>query len=158
GPLVLAVEDLHWIDRNSEDALASVAERLAGCRVLVLTTYRPGYRPPWLSQSWASQVALEGLTPTDSRAGVRAVIPNQQLLSDLEQVILSHAEGVPFFLEELARATAEHPDLRSEVTVPDTIKDVLMARIDRLPVEERDLMQAASVIGKDVNGSILAAV
>ena len=158
GPLVLAIEDLQWIDRNSEDVLMSVADHIAGSRILVLGTYRPGYQPAWLGRADASQLAVQGLTPADSRSVVYSVIPEQQLSTDLEQIVLTHAEGIPFFLEELARAIAEHPDLRSEIMVPDTIKDVLIARLDRLPAKERDLLQAASVIGKDVDGPILAAV
>ncbi len=157
-PIVVAVEDLQWIDQTSEQALASLVETFATCRILLLATYRPGYRPPWLGRSYASQLALQRLSSADSLAVVRSVVPEHRLAPELEQTIVSHAEGIPFFLEELAHAVVEHPDLRSGITVPETIQDVLMARLDRLPAEDRELLQAASVLGKDVSVAILAAV
>ena len=62
-PLVLLVEDLHWIDQTSEAFLASLVERLAAAPILLLTTYRPGYRPPWMDRSYATQLALRPLGP-----------------------------------------------------------------------------------------------
>src|SRR4029434_9639439 len=112
--IIFAVEDLQWIDQTSEDALASLAESLAGCPIMFITTYRPGYRPPWLGRSYTSQIGLDRLTPADSLEVVHAVGPAQQLTPELAQTIVTRAEGVPFFLEELARAVADHPDLRSD--------------------------------------------
>ena len=66
GPLVLAIEDLQWIDRNSEDVLMSIADHIAGSRILVLGTYRPRYRPAWLGRADASQLAVQGLTPAET--------------------------------------------------------------------------------------------
>jgi transcriptional regulator with AAA-type ATPase domain/tetratricopeptide (TPR) repeat protein len=157
-PIVFVMEDLQWIDRTSEDTLSSLAEDLASCPILLIATYRPGYQAPWPDRSYVSQLPLQGLTRSDSLAVVHSVAPKQQLPSDLEQTILSRAEGIPFFLEELARAISEHPDLRSEVMLPETVQDVLVARLDRLPTEYRDLLQTASVIGKDVSVPILTAV
>jgi transcriptional regulator with AAA-type ATPase domain/predicted ATPase len=158
GLIVFAVEDLQWIDQTSEDALASLAESLAGWPVILITTYRPGYQPPWLGRSYASQIGLDRLTPADSLEVVHSVVPEHELAPGVAQMIVAHAEGVPFFLEELARAVADHPDLRSDVMVPDTIQGVLEARLDRLPDAEKQLLQVASVIGKDVPVPLLRAV
>jgi transcriptional regulator with AAA-type ATPase domain/tetratricopeptide (TPR) repeat protein/ABC-type lipoprotein export system ATPase subunit len=157
-PIIVAIEDLHWIDQASEHALSSLAETFSLCPILLLATYRPGYEPPWLGRAYASELALQRLSDADSLAVVRSVVPEHRLATEIEQRIVSHAEGIPFFLEELARAVVEHPDLRSEVSVPETIQDVLMARLDRLPAEERELLQTASVLGKDVSVPILCAV
>jgi transcriptional regulator with AAA-type ATPase domain/predicted ATPase len=157
-PIIFAVEDLQWIDQTSEEALGSLAESLAAYPVMLLTTYRPGYRPPWLGRSYATQIGLDRLTPADSLEVVHAVVPEDRLTPELAQTIVARAEGVPFFLEELARAVADHPDLRSDTMVPDTIQGVLEARLDRLPESERQLLQVASVIGKDVPVSLLQAV
>src|SRR4029434_9434923 len=113
-PIIFAVEDLQWIDQTSGEALASLVESFAGYPVMLLTTYRPGFRPPWLGRSYASQMGLDRLTPADSLEVVHAVGPAQQLTPELAQTIVTRAEGVPFFLEELARAVADHPDLRSD--------------------------------------------
>src|SRR5215468_2777527 len=131
-PIIFAVEDLQWIDQTSEEALASLAESLAGCPIMLIATYRPGYRPTWLERSYATQIGLNRLTRAHSLAVLHSVVPEEELSPHLAQVILSHAEGVPFFLEELARAVTDHPDLRSDVMVPHTIQGVLVARIDRL--------------------------
>jgi transcriptional regulator with AAA-type ATPase domain/tetratricopeptide (TPR) repeat protein len=157
-PIIFAVEDLQWVDHTSEEALASLAEGLATTPAMLIATYRPGYRPPWLGRSYASQIALHGLTPADSLEVVHSIVPAQELAPELAQVIVARAEGVPFFLEELTRAVADHPELRSDVMVPDTIQGVLEARLDRLPDAERQLLQVASVIGQDVPVSLLRAV
>jgi len=157
-PIVFAIEDVQWIDQSSEDVLTSLAESLAGHRVMFITTYRPGYRPPTLGRSYASQIGLERLTTADSLEVVHSVAAEQEMAPELAQMIVARAEGVPFFLEELTRAVTDHPELRSDVMVPATIQGVLEARLDRLPDEERRLLQVASVIGKDVPVSLLQAV
>jgi transcriptional regulator with AAA-type ATPase domain/tetratricopeptide (TPR) repeat protein len=157
-PIIFAVEDLQWIDQPSEDALTSLAESLAGYPIMFITTYRPGYRPTWLGRFNASQIGLDRLTAADSLEVVHSVVPEQDLAPGLAQMIVARAEGIPFFLEELARAVTDHPELRSDVMVPDTIQGVLEARLGRLPDAEKELLQVASVIGKDVPVSLLQAV
>ncbi len=157
-PLILAIEDLHWIDGSSEDFLASLVDGLAGAAVLLLTTYRPGYRPPWIDKSYSTQVALRPLSPGESLTVVQSVLHDAPLPEPLAQVILSKAEGNPFFLEELTRAVIEQEDLRPTVTVPDTIQGVLMARIDRLSDGARQLLQSASVLGREASRRALAAM
>src|SRR5262245_23528437 len=156
-PLILAVEDLHWIDQTSEACFASLVENLAGAPILLLCTYRPGYRPPWLEKSYATQIALRRLTPPDSLAVVHAVL--QRVLPDpLARMILDKAEGNPFFLEELTRTVVEHGDLRALPAVPDTIQGVLAARIDRLAEEPKRLLQTASVLGREFSPRLLSAL
>ncbi|MGH7319841.1 MAG: ATP-binding protein, partial [Candidatus Rokuibacteriota bacterium] len=155
-PIVLVAEDLQWIDRSSEECLALLVESLANARVLVLCTYRPGYRPPWMDKSYASQVALQPLSPEDSLSVLRSVLRDRDLPDPLAQLILAKAEGNPFFLEELARTVDEEP--RSGGAVPDTIEQVLRARMDRLPEEPRRLLQTASVLGREVPLGLLGAL
>jgi class 3 adenylate cyclase/tetratricopeptide (TPR) repeat protein len=154
-PLVLEVEDLHWIDATSEEWLAALVERLAGVPILVLVSYRPGYRPRWVDKSYATQLTLQRLTPRDSRQVLQAVLPPEQVPEALTQEILAKADGNPFFLEELARTVVEQGDRRLPLAVPDTIHAVLAARIDRLPPAEKRLLQAAAVIGQDVTVPLL---
>src|SRR5262249_21105233 len=90
-------------------------------------------RPPWLDKSYATQMALRHLAPQDSMTVVRSAQQYQAMPEPLEQMIITKAEGNPFFLEELTRAVLDRADVGTDVTVPDTIQDVLMARIDRLP-------------------------
>src|SRR5215510_5119593 len=132
APLVLFVEDLHWIDQTSQAYLASLVERLAAVPVMLLATYRPGYRPPWLDRSYATQLALRPLGPQDSLAIVSALLPEAAPAGTLTSRILDKAEGNPFFLEELARVMTDQGGARAAIEVPDTVHGVLTARIDRL--------------------------
>ncbi|MFL6261286.1 MAG: adenylate/guanylate cyclase domain-containing protein [Thermoanaerobaculia bacterium] len=152
--VVLEIEDLHWVDKTSEDFLAFLVEGLVAARMLLLLTYRSGYRPPWLEKSYATQIALSRLNEQESRAVARSVLQRVGAPEDLVDAVLDKAEGNPLFLEELARSVLEHPD----VTVPDTIQGVLMARIDRLPEDHKRLLQTASVLGRELSLPLLARV
>ena len=157
-PLILEIEDLHWIDASSDACLAALVERMAGAPLLVLVTYRPGYRPAWIDRSYGTQVALQPLTSHDSLRVVQAVLPTAALTVPLVPQLVAKADGNPFFLEELARTVVEQGTNAPSPTVPDTIQAVLLARIDRLPATAKRLLQAAAVIGKDVALPLLQAV
>jgi class 3 adenylate cyclase/tetratricopeptide (TPR) repeat protein len=157
-PLICEIEDLHWIDKTSEDYLATLVESLAGAAILLLITYRPGYRPPWLDKSYATQLALRQLAPQDGVVVVRSVMQQALLPERLEQVILAKAEGNPFFLEELTRAVLEYGDQQEAAAVPDTIQGVLMARLDRLSEAPKRLLQTASVLGREFSLGLLTAI
>jgi class 3 adenylate cyclase/tetratricopeptide (TPR) repeat protein len=157
-PLVIMIENLHWIDRASEACLASLVDSVAGAAILLLTTYRPGYRPPWLEKSYATQMALPPLGPVESRRIIHAILPSAQLPDPLTQLILHKAEGNPFFLEELTHTVAEQGILQTEVTVPDTIQGVIQARIDRLPIPTKRLLQTASILGRVISFPLLQAL
>jgi tetratricopeptide (TPR) repeat protein len=152
--VVLEVEDLHWVDRTSEDFLALLVEGLFAAHVLLIATYRSGYRPPWIEKSYSTQITLARLTDAESEAVVRSVLRRTELPEKLIAEVRSKAEGNPFFLEELARSLLEHPS----VSVPDTIQGVLLARIDRLPEDHKRLLQTASVLGREFPLNLLAAV
>jgi predicted ATPase/DNA-binding winged helix-turn-helix (wHTH) protein len=157
-PLVLAVEDLHWIDLTSEEWLASLVESLAPIPLLLLTTYRPGYRPLWTDKSYATQLALTRLTPEASRAVVQSVPQSMPLSDALRREIVGKAAGNPFFLEELTRAVVAHTERHATLVIPDTVQAVLAARMDQLPPEVKRLLQTAAVIGMDVPLPLLQAV
>jgi class 3 adenylate cyclase/tetratricopeptide (TPR) repeat protein len=157
-PLILEVENLHWIDQTSEDFLASFVESLAGSSIMLLTTYRPGYRPPWIGKSYATQIALRRLAAPDASTVVHATRQHTTLPAALEQRILDKAEGNPFFLEELTRAVMEHADFQTNMAVPDTIQDVLMARIDRLSEAPKRLLQTGAVLGREFSRTLLEAI
>jgi len=149
-PLLLAVENLHWIDPTSEAWLASLVERLGDVPVLLLVSYRPGYQPPWLRHSAATQLALPRLSPRESLVVLQSMPQATQLPVPLQQAIVAKAAGNPFFVEELSWAAVEHGDQTYTLPMPDTIEAVLAARLDRLPPEEKRLVQTAAVIGPEV--------
>jgi tetratricopeptide (TPR) repeat protein len=158
-PCILAVENLHWSDATSEEWLISLVERLAGVALLVLVTYRPGYQPPWLVRSYATQIALSPLRAGDSRMAVQSVLQTASVPETVVQEIVRQAAGNPFFLEELAWHVIEHGGgSPAPLAVPETIEAVLAARIDRLPPVEKRLLQTAAVIGMAVPVPLLQAV
>jgi class 3 adenylate cyclase/tetratricopeptide (TPR) repeat protein len=152
--VVLEIEDLHWIDETSEDFLSFLVEALPAARMLLLMTYRPGYRPRWIEKSYATQITLRRLTEQEGHVVVEAILRNAKLPEDLVDTILSKAEGNPLFLEELTQTLLERPD----ISVPDTLQGVLMARVDRLPEDHKRLLQTASVLGREFPLTLLTAV
>ena len=155
-PLVIVVEDVHWVDRTSEEFLATLVERLGPARMMLVTTYRPGYRAPWMDRSYVTQITLTPLTTRDSAALVDSVAREQPLPEGVATAILAKGEGNPFFLEELARAVVEHGP--EDQGIPDTLQGVIMARLDRLSEPAKRLLQTASVVGREVPGKLLARV
>jgi DNA-binding NtrC family response regulator/tetratricopeptide (TPR) repeat protein len=154
-PLVLVLEDLHWIDRTSEEWLASLVESLPRARMLLLVTYRPGYRPPWIERSDATQLSLGALGRAESLAIVESTAPIR-LTAEVAESIVDRASGNPFFLEELCRAVAEQRGMPP--TVPGTVQDVLRARIDRLSDRSRQLLQTAAVAGRTARAALVRAI
>jgi class 3 adenylate cyclase/tetratricopeptide (TPR) repeat protein len=146
-PLVIVVEDVHWIDRTSEEFLTNLIERLVAVPVLLIVTSRPGYRARWMELSYGTQISMTPLDAIDSETLIDAVARDKGLPDDASAAILRKAEGNPFFLEELAHAVIEHgPEHR----IPDTVQGVIMARMDRLPDAAKKALQAASVLGREV--------
>src|SRR5271166_5306971 len=156
--LILVLEDLHWVDKISEEFLGFLAENVRDARVLLLATYRPGYRPPWIDKSYAGQTPLQPLSRDDSMQMVRSVLRTEQLIDLVTQEIVAKGDGNPFFLEQLALHAGEARDVRADLMVPNTIHDVVMARIDRLPDETKRLLQTAAVIGREFPLRLLNAV
>ena len=155
--LALAIEDLHWMDATSEQWLSSFVTRIAGAKILLLLTYRPGYRSPWLPHSSVTQLALPRLNDSDSAAlvdSLRTIVPGS---ADATRSIISHAQGNPFFLEELTFNLAEKDDLEA-AAVPTTVQAVLASRIDQLQGADKAVLQLAAVIGTPVPRDLLSAV
>jgi predicted ATPase len=131
-PLVLAVENVHWIDPTSAAWLAFLVERLTGMAVLLLVTQRPGSQPPWGTHAAVTQLALPPLRVEESQAIVAAVPGTAQLSTAQCQQIVAHGAGNPFFLEELAWHAVEHGLAPTPMAVPATVQAVLAARLDQI--------------------------
>jgi len=157
-PLLLVLEDLHWSDPSSEEWLGMLVERMVGAPLLVLGTYRPGYRPGWLDKSYVTQVTLAPLSDAASLLIVQEVLPRAAQTAPLVPRLLTTAEGNPFFLEELARTVVEQGAEAAVSSVPESIQAVLLARLDRLPATAKSLLQAAAMIGKDVALPLLQSI
>ena len=157
-PLLLVVEDLHWIDRVSEEFLARLVENIQGAPLAVVCTYRPGYQAPWMQASYATQLALPRLTLAESLVVLRTVLGERGADSDALEPIVDKADGNPFFLEELGRAVLEDAATGPQQPVPGSVHDVLRARVDRLAEEARRVLQTASVLGREFPLRLLEAV
>jgi class 3 adenylate cyclase/predicted ATPase len=161
-PMLLVIEDLHWIDSETQALLDSLIESLPTARLLLLVNYRPEYQHGWGSKTYYSQLRLDPLPPESAGELLQALLGDDANLLPLKQLLIERTEGNPFFLEESVRTLVEtnvlagvrgsyHLTRPIESTqVPATVQAVLAARIDRLPPEEKRLLQSAAVIGKDV--------
>ncbi len=157
-PLVCEIEDLHWIDPSSEAYLSTLARRLSGAAILLLCTFRPGYRPPWMDSASATQIALQPLAPHTSQQTVRTLLQTHPEATTMAPLIVAKAHGNPFFLEELARAAVAQEATPAQWAVPDTIQAVLAARLDQLPALEKRVVQTAALLGADIPVPLLQAV
>jgi tetratricopeptide (TPR) repeat protein len=160
-PLVLVWEDLHWTDQATEEFLALLGDTVAAHPILMILTYRPGYTPPVGDRTFHTRVALPALTTADSVAMALGVLSVDELPDALQTLVIRRAEGNPFFVEEVLRSLQETGAIRvggkhltlardlAEIVVPDTVQDVIRARIQRLGDASRQVLEVASVIGRE---------
>ena len=153
-PLVIVAEDLHWIDRTSEEFLATLVGQLLAARILLVATYRPGYRAPWMERSYVTQITIGPLSAAESAQLLGSVAGEQGFAADVSSAILQRGEGNPLFLEELARTVSEQG--AGDQVIPETVQGVIMARLDRLPDAAKQLLQTASVVGREAPLRLLA--
>jgi class 3 adenylate cyclase/tetratricopeptide (TPR) repeat protein len=166
-PLVVVVEDLHWIDEKTEEALAALVDVVASAPVLLVLTYRPGYAHSFGERTYYSRLALGHLPPEESAAMAERVLQVATLPQQLQQLITTKAEGNPFYIEEVTKSLVEAGVLRKSngsysleqpaerVRVPDTIQEVILSRIDRLERRAKEAIQLASVIGREFTVRLL---
>jgi len=167
-PLLIVFEDLHWIDAETQALLDSLVESLPTARCLLLVNYRPEYQHGWGRKTYYSQLRLDALPPESAGALLSALLGEDPALEPLRRLLVRR--GNPFFVEESIRTLVETGALAGErgayrltrtiqaIEVPATVQVILAARIDRLPADDKDLLQTASVIGKDVPLMLLSAV
>ncbi len=160
-PLLFVIEDLHWIDPESEECLGFLADAVAGARILLVCSHRPGYRHPFGDRSYHLRVTVEPLTQAETSALACGVLGGAEVPEAVQRLVAAKAEGNPLFLEEVTKSLLEDGTLRLEngrvvlapgaeaISVPDRIHDVLMSRIDRLADEPKRAIQIASVIGRE---------
>ncbi len=169
-PLLLIFEDLHWIDSETQALLDGLVESLPRTRLLLLVNYRPEYQHGWESKTYYRQLRIDPLPPESAEELLEGLLGNDVGLQPLKQLLIERTEGNPFFLEESVRTLIETKVLvgergacrvakaAREFQVPATAQAILAARIDRLSPEGKRLLQAASVIGKDVPFGLLQAI
>ena len=169
-PLLLAVEDLHWIDKTSQEFLDYLIGWLANTRILVVLLYRPEYTHTWGSKSYYTQIGLAQMSAPTSAELVQSILEQAEVVPELRELILGRAGGNPLFVEELTHSLLENGSIlrkddqyvltrkSSEIEVPDTIQGIISARMDRLDESLKRIMQVASVIGREFAYRILATI
>ena len=169
-PVLVIFEDLHWIDAETQALLDNVIESIPTSRILLLVTYRPEYEHTWGRKTYYVQLRIDPLLPESAEELLSALLGEDRTLEPLKGLLIERTEGNPFFLEESLRALAETGGLLGErggyrlaqplpiIQVPATVQAVLAARIDRLPPEDKAILQMASVVGKDIGFTLLHAV
>lgn len=169
-PLILAIEDLHWIDRTSEEFLAYLIGWLTNPRILLLLLYRTEYRHPWGGKSYYGQISVDQLSTASSIELVQSILEEGEVTSELNRLILSKAGGNPLFVEEFTHALIENGSIQkndgqyvltagsSDIQIPDTIQGIIAARLDRLEDNIKRTMQVASAIGRDFAFRVLQIV
>jgi len=169
-PVCLAFEDLHWADSETQACLDRVIDGLPTARLLLLLNYRPEYQHGWGSRSYYTQVRIDPLPPESAEVLLEGLLGERPDLEPLKRFLIERTGGNPFFLEESVRTLVETRVLAGDrgqyrltkslttLQVPASVQAVLAARIDRLPLEEKHLLQAAAVVGKDVPVSVLRAI
>jgi predicted ATPase len=169
-PVLVVFEDLHWIDSETQALLDSLVESLPTARLLLLVNYRPEYQHSWGGKTFYTQLRLDPLPPASAAEVLRALLGDDARLIPLTRLLIARTEGNPFFLEESVRTLVETGLLvgvpgayrlaqpLDTLHVPATVQAVLAARIDRLPPEEKRLLQTAAVIGTEVPMPVLQAI
>ena len=168
--VVLMIEDLHWIDGASEEFLGKIIDSETKLRLLLLTTRRLDYSPPWLASAIVSRLTLEPLPLVDIRRLIGARFGAESPAPPLERQIAEKADGNPLFAEEIVSFLSERGMVRSTTdkldfdaaavatALPASVQSLLTARVDRLSRNDRMLLQAASAIGRRFNEELLAVV
>jgi tetratricopeptide (TPR) repeat protein len=169
-PLLVVFEDLHWIDAETQALLDHLVDSWPTAHMLLLVNYRPDYQHGWGSKSYYAQLRLDPLPPESADELLQALLGDDPSLVPLTPLLIERTEGNPFFLEESVRTLVETGVLigapgayhlgtsLNRLQVPATVQAVLTARIDRLPPEEKRLLQTAAVIGTEVPWPLLQTV
>ncbi|MBI4763916.1 MAG: AAA family ATPase [Deltaproteobacteria bacterium] len=160
-PLIMAIEDLHWIDKSSEEVLKDLMEHIAGMKVMLIFTYRTEYIHTWGGRSFHSQITLNRLSNREALSMVTHLLGTESIAENLQDLILEKTEGIPFFIEEFLKSLKDLQIIHrqdsvyaltrdpKDVTIPSTIQDVILARVDALPEEAKEVLQTGSVIERE---------
>ena len=166
-PIVFVVEDLHWIDTSSEEHLGLLVDSLANMPIMLVLTYRPGYAPRFGTRSFHTALTLTAMSDTDALLLASRVLGGDDFPAELAAALREKAGGIPLFIEEVTKTLLDLGIVRreaggfrmarrlDEVSVPDTIQDIIMARLDRLGEGGKRTVQLASVIGRQFMHKLL---
>ena len=160
-PLIMTFEDLQWVDKSSEEFLNNLLPSISDSRIFLIFTYRPEYKPTWKGISYYSQAAINRFSNRESLALAADLLGTKEIYDDLQDLLLEKTDGIPLFIEEFIKSLKDLKMIERRsgtyylaqenlnLNIPDTIQDVIMARIDSLPEAAKKVLQIGSVIERE---------
>ena len=169
-PLIAAIEDLHWVDKSTEETLKLWLNSISGARVLLIFTYRPDYLHTWGARSYHSQITLNKLSNRESLTMVSHILGTEEIDRELQELVLKKTEGIPFFIEEFVGSLRDlgvierkgnryylNKDVK-DLAIPGTIQEVIATRVDSLPKAAKSVLQAGSAIEREFSYELIRRV
>jgi predicted ATPase len=168
NPVLMIFEDAHWTDPTSLELLGRIVDRITPLRVLLIVTFRPEFEPPWIGRPYVTALTINRLAQREIDAVIDGVVGNRFIPANIRQDIIERTDGIPLFVEEMAKAVLEAAGEGAAaqaismvpspvLAVPASLHASLMARLDRLgPAKE--VAQTAAAIGREFSHALLAAV
>ena len=157
-PMIIAAEDMHWIDPSTLELMQMLVEQSASRRLMLLFTGRPEFSAPWPMRAHHTQITLSRLEDRHTREMIASLSARGALEDDVIDVVVKRADGVPLFAEELTHLIVEGNPRAASREIPVTLHDSLLARLDALDPTAREVAQVAAVLGRDFSYSLLLAV
>ncbi len=160
-PLILAIEDLHWMDKNSEDVIRNLLESIPGTKIFLIFTYRPQFVHSWGLRSYHNQLILHRLSNKETFEMATHILGGEKAEKSLEDLIFDKTEGIPFFIEQFIKSLKDLSIIERKenlyrlskegrkLVIPSTIQDVIMSRVDSLPERAKEVLQTGSVIERE---------
>jgi class 3 adenylate cyclase/tetratricopeptide (TPR) repeat protein len=160
-PLILALEDLHWIDKTSETVITELIENIPAEKILLILTYRPQFTHPWGTKSYINQILLSSLSHRECLSMAGHLLQSDLMEEKLRDLIVEKTEGIPFFVEEFIRSLKDLGIIEKEqdqyrlreggkdVRIPSTIQDIIMSRVDALSESAKDILRTGSAIERE---------
>jgi class 3 adenylate cyclase/predicted ATPase len=168
-PLMVIFEDLHWIDEETQAFLNLLADTIGTAKILLLVNYRPEYSHHWNSKTYYTQLRLDPLGKESADEMLQSLLGDSAELEPLKRLIIERTEGNPFFMEEMVLVLLDEGALKrngavkltrslSQLKIPPTVQAILASRIDRLPPDQKDMLQTLAVIGRELALGLLKRV
>jgi TOMM system kinase/cyclase fusion protein len=166
-PALLVVEDIHWSDTSTLELLGMLLSRVQSAALFLLVTFRPGFRPVWPEKSYLHRIALQRLSPIQTQAMAALACEGHNLPQEVMEQLVRRADGVPLFIEELTRVVSEtwqeveqRPEAQFAVefaaeTIPATLSELLLARLDKLADTGKEVVQLGAVLGRDFSYQLI---
>jgi DNA-binding winged helix-turn-helix (wHTH) protein/predicted ATPase len=160
-PVLLVVEDVHWIDPTTRELLDMAAANAPTQSLFLVITSRPEFQPPWIGEPHVSLLTVNRLAKLETEALVRHLARGEFFTDELTAEIAARADGIPLFIEELTKAVVESRNKRGDTTatkpgVPATLEASLNARLDRLSALAREVAQTGAALGREFSSRLVA--